>query len=73
MQHRRDGVEDGESTHVQHENGQICHRIYGHYGDCLFDRPPEFEPARLEARPLVRPRLRGPASVRTMGSTWRDR
>jgi hypothetical protein len=27
-------------------NGQVCHRIYGHGGDCLFDRPPEFEPVR---------------------------
>ena len=39
-------------------NGQRCHRIQGHdaYSDCLFDRPPEFDPPRHEARPLkVRP------------------
>jgi hypothetical protein len=25
-------------------NGQRCHRIQFHDGDCLFDRPPEFTP-----------------------------
>lgn len=34
------------------ENGQICHRIAHHSGDCIFDRPPEFTPVRREARPL---------------------
>jgi hypothetical protein len=38
---RRRGLAAGESL-----NGQVCHRIYEHGGDCLFDRPPEFEPVR---------------------------
>lgn len=33
-------------------NGQVCHRIAGHGGNCLFDRPPEFDPVREEARDM---------------------
>jgi hypothetical protein len=28
------------------QNGQRCHRIEFHGGNCIFDRPPEFEPDR---------------------------
>ena len=53
---RRGGPEDdvdGQRDERQ-MNGQRCHRIAEHSGNCLFDRPPEFEPVREEARPLTR-------------------
>jgi hypothetical protein len=77
---RRGGPED-DSTDSQrgHEfemNGQVCHRIAAHHGDCLFDRPPEFDPIREEARPLPKPNPRltrySPVPM-VMGSTWKDR
>lgn len=51
---RRGGPEDYGSGQLDEPqmNGQRCHRIVGHYGDCIFDRPAEFEPERTEARPL---------------------
>jgi len=46
---RRGGPEDegsGQRGLETQMNGQRCHRIAGHGGICLFDRPAEFEPVR---------------------------
>lgn len=77
---RRGGPEDeGSGQRAEFVmNGQRCHRLAAHHGDCLFDRAPEFEPVREEARPLPRPvgtlqlgmRMVVP---RKMGRTWKDR
>lgn len=58
---RRGGPEDegsGQRGLETQMNGQRCHRIAYHDGQCLFDRPAEFEPARLDARPLPQPMSR---------------
>lgn len=50
---KRRGGPEAEGQYGEYEmNGQRCHRIAGHGGNCLFDRAPEFDPAREEARPL---------------------
>ena len=55
---RRGGPEAGFLYREEQMNGQVCHRIAGHNGPCLFDRAPEFDPVREEARPLpLRERL----------------
>lgn len=67
MEHRNDsGAESGR-------NGQVCHRIAHHDGHHLFDRAPEFDPVREEARPLptrglhiVYPVARGDSPLRRM-------
>jgi hypothetical protein len=49
---KRRGGPEAEGQYGEHEmNGQRCHRIAGHDGNCLFDRAPEFDPVREEARP----------------------
>jgi hypothetical protein len=63
-------VLDDDGPNYAEMNGQVCHRIAFHSGHCLFDRPAEFTPPRMEARPLPKP-----MSVDTylkMGRTWRE-
>lgn len=46
---RRGGPEDVVGLYAMDRNvmnGQRCHRIAGHGGECLFDRAPEFDPVR---------------------------
>lgn len=70
---RRGGPEDYAGEQM---NGQRCHRIAAHGGHCLFDRAPEFDPVREEARPLPKPQARlthySPVPLK-MGRTWKDR
>jgi hypothetical protein len=50
---KRRGGPEVEGLHGEYQmNGQRCHRIAGHDGNRLFDREPEFDPIREEARPL---------------------
>ncbi len=37
---------EDEDGRLVGQNGQRCHRIEFHSGDCIFDRPPEFLPTR---------------------------
>lgn len=50
---KRRGGPETEGLYGETEmNGQRCHRIAGHGGNCLFDREPEFDPIREEVRPM---------------------
>jgi hypothetical protein len=49
---KRRGGPEVEGQYAEDQmNGQRCHRIAHHAGNCLFDREPEFVPVREEARP----------------------
>ena len=68
---KRRGGPEVEGLHSEvGMNGQRCHRIAGHSGNCLFDRPPEFDPIREEARPL--PGEARPRASYLGVAAWRD-
>jgi hypothetical protein len=67
---KKRGQETGEML-----NGQVCHRIYEHGGNCIFDREPEFVPER---HPMAPPKPKDERLTRysavplKTGKTWRD-